>query len=452
MINGEMLRVKAQELVMLQRVATAMVQQKKTEQAQEILGKIKSVVAAIHKDFGTGLTPQNIDVVFESLVVYGNGTSFVYRTLYDIDAIEAIEYGIYTTRIVADYISGIERFNSRVLPESVKYSILTLSLGSLLVGLFSKDMVKSNMGLLSMGEMRQLQNAFVQSYEELRVVAADSPLLKVNSELYQVMSQSGRESEISCEYLGDILRSLENYIRKHPLYSSPADAEARLSKFDYIYNSTYWARMEKDYIDNYEYLNFIFDQYRPYLTDAAIRNNARLCNLYVKNPDFSWCDFPECLFEMYEDICRQMDVEPMKHHKLSLAERIPFITMRDLEKMHREVMKTFYHLREYDLFGMSCLSDKPDVEEVADFIEKKVDDDGVIDYLIALLDFIVEYDGTVILMNLLDRHVRIYRLTNNDHIQAARLLREKMDAALGEYTAALKDAGILPADWIFKCE
>lgn len=94
----------------------------------------------------------------------------------------------------------------------------------------------------------------------------------------------------------------------------------------------------------------------------------------------------------------------------------------------------------------------PDVDEVGEFAEENVEDSGVIDYLFALLDFIVEYDDTVIFMNLLHRHVTIYRLTNNDHIQAARVLCEKVDAILGEYTATLKHVGILPADWAFKCE
>ena len=451
MTNGEKLRIKAQELAMLQRVATAMVQQNNTEQALEILGKIKSVVAAVHKDFGVGFTRENIDVAVESLVVYVNGASFVYRTLCDIDVVEAIEYGIYTTRVVANHISGIESIHSRALPETMKYTFLTLSLGTLLMGLFTKDMLTSNIEFFSMEEVLLLQGVFVQSYEEIRLIAPDSPVVKSNSVLYQIMSQNVQDYKINIDHLAGILHKLETHIRKHPLYSSPTDAEERMSKYDSVYNNAYWKRMENDYIGNNSNLDFIFDQYRPYLTDAVVRENAHLCNFHIKNPDFNWCDYPESLFEKYEDICRRLDVQPLKHNKLSITERIPYITMRELEKIHREVIKTFYHLREYDLYGMGSLSDVPDVEEVCDFVEHKVGDDGVIDYLIALLDFVVEYDGTVILMNLLERHVKIYKLTNYEHDKAARVLCDKVGAELGEYTAALKHAGILPADWTFKC-
>lgn len=453
---GEEIRNKAQKVLMWQKMVQAFGAQGHHDKAEEMLSNIKSAAEDIMgmvyplsaSDSMTKamfLTPSR-----DALIVYVNSTSFVMRTLDEYNRKEAIEYGLHMLERGMSLMAQIEEMDARALPSAVSCHLKIGMLCHILLATMVKDVVEVNEHLICNRNWEKLEQAFKQCYEELKIADPVSEGLKIYASLYKAAFENLPQCEpLSTHDIAYAASLLQKLVREYPIYSDAKEADDCFRKYDDLYHAFWWNRISKDTLKNYGRLGFIFDKYKVYLTPEVVKNNPRICNFYVADEDFNWYDFPEVLFENYEEVCRQHGVRPMKFYTVPLMDRVPYISPVDLERIHRDVVKTYLHLRDLNIDNIGVLPEYVDETILCSFIDENVNDLQMQIYLINFMTFMIELEATLIDMNLCDVAVHQYYLGVMDPGGSKDKLKRVMDDVLGAYTSGLKEAGILPSDWEF---
>lgn len=442
----------AQQVLMMQKIAQVFAAKNDTNKLNDIIFKIKTEADTIYDLSVSGQK--------DGLVVYVNATSFIVRTFSDIgNPKEALAYGAEALRKSMAILVNLERNNPYSLPEEMKSSfkivqlnqLITIIVSDLLGTQSNKDVLYGDSSLLT-----DMFTLFLLGFDELKLVAPENLFIKNTIGNYNALSSNdlGVSTYSSADAVNflSFAETLEHKIRKFPLYNDELDAEVSMNKYDGIYYDEWFDSVYNDTRScSTDKLDSILGQYKKQIVLFG-NTDLHKCNFYHTDSEFNWIDQPEALFDLYMAICSDYEITPMKFNEYFPLEKVPYVSPKNLEKMHRDVVKTYLQLREYNVCGCGKLPLKPSDDEILNFVENEVSDENVIMYFIGFLEFIFELEGTLIKikeLELLYDRLTILFLEGNGSIDGDS--KDEIEAMLmeelGEYEKMLRTAGIIPASW-----
>lgn len=293
----------------------------------------------------------------------------------------------------------------------------------------------------------------IKRFRMLKILYPDSPVILSYAEVIKRIEKVENPSEYQTADFNDIEKmasALSQSLSKRPLYNSEEEAYSRLSRFDKIYAEEYFDRIHDIYIKKNadQTIHLFTEQYSRFIKIEEIAGHVGKCNLY-RTDDFDWGQYPEYVYTCYIQVCDKYRIKPMTFHEYRISEKVPYISYTILNRMKRDVVKTFLHLKECHIGGLGTLNTVPTFEELLDFCDNHQLERSIMEYLLSYLTFMNETDMMLIefeeisTISLMQTYTAISQNGNDEE------WRRKLKEKFIHYTYRLKGLGILDKDWEF---
>ena len=202
-----------------------------------------------------------------------------------------------------------------------------------------------------------------------------------------------------------------------------------------------------DHHINESIVKLMLKPYTGYLKQDNPDFPIERCCLYEVE-DFNWFYTIDDIFDGYETICQENGITPIKFNRYEHVNRVPFMEVKNLKEIHKEIVMTFLDLREHNVYGCGKLPSYVTSNDMMDFVDEIEDREFAI-YLFNLASFTIEYDSTLNQMAMLTviynqlKHAAV----TEDMYAFINECKSKFLKILDPYTDRLKDLGVLPAGW-----
>lgn len=479
--------------MMLQKMADAMRAKNDTSKLGELINKMMTEAENIYE--------MSADGKKDGIVVYINLSSYIFRLLDDMGKkIEAFTFGSLALERSMAMLGKLEKVSPEALTYEMKCNYKTIQLMQLVIINFElqkepeyKESLSNDNICLSVA----LYQLYVKCYEELKMLVPTSPLVLNSAAVYEMIMDMrfANTSDLEPSFLN--LRNLGAQLKQ--FYSNKEEGSSEYDIEDFksfvkpaiienLENRNNEAPVEEvknaEKSDDVEHVNSNYDEIYNNKWRSSLYNHVRKCDLSVleivfkqfisaidyskpgldlskccfyQTDSFNWLDNPERVFHAYREVCTQYGLTPLKFNSYRPLDKVPYIRYDLLERMHRDVVKSFLHLRENDICACGKLPLMPKDEEIIDFIETDIHDDNVIAYFIAFIEFLVELEGILIQMShlsLLYESLKIEKTAGNGQISWSKRCNAKIefDKILGDYVRRLKSVYAIPAVWSYNID